>query len=136
VVIYVTGSALVLILCAALAGLNAERGHDGANINSFGDAIWWAFVTVCTVGYGDHFPVTIEGRFVAVGLMIGGIALIGVVTATFASWLIDRVRDVEETNETNETAELRTDIQQLRAEIAALHQAIVGSAAARSNEPE
>ncbi len=76
--------------------LDAERHAVGSNINSFGNALWWAVVTVTTVGYGDHFPVTLQGRFVAAGLMIGGVALIGVVTASFAAWFIDRVRDEEE----------------------------------------
>jgi voltage-gated potassium channel len=95
---YVTISAAALIFCASLAVLNAERQAPAsahANILTFGDALWWAVVTVTTVGYGDHFPVTVEGRFIAVGLMIGGVALIGVVTASFAAWFIGRVR-VEE----------------------------------------
>jgi voltage-gated potassium channel len=44
-----------------------------------------------TVGYGDHYPVTAAGRLVAFGLMIGGIALLGTVTATLASWLVETV---------------------------------------------
>ena len=94
--LYVTVSAATLVICAALAVLDAERYAPGSNITSFGNALWWATVTVTTVGYGDHFPVTVQGRFVAGGLMIGGVALIGVVTASFAAWFIDRVRDEEE----------------------------------------
>lgn len=94
--LYVSISATTLVLCAALAVLDAERNAAGSNIKTFGSAIWWAVVTVTTVGYGDHFPVTLQGRFVAGGLMIGGVALIGVVTASFAAWFIDRVRDDEE----------------------------------------
>jgi voltage-gated potassium channel len=48
---------------------------------------------VTTVGYGDRYPVTAEGRYVAVALMLAGIALLGVVTATFAAWFVDRVQD-------------------------------------------
>jgi voltage-gated potassium channel len=91
--LYVSVSAATLVVCAALAVLDAERHASGSNITTFGDALWWAVVTVTTVGYGDHFPVTLQGRFVAGGLMIGGVALIGVVTASFAAWFIDRVRD-------------------------------------------
>ena len=69
-----------------------------------------------TVGYGDFKPVTTEGRFVAVGLMLAGVALLGVVTASIASWLIDEVREVE----TETQAATRADLAQLRAEIAAL----------------
>jgi voltage-gated potassium channel len=89
--IYVAGGACLLAFCAALAGLDAERSSPDANINDFGDAIWWAVTTMTTVGYGDHYPVTAVGRLVAFGLMIGGIALLGTVTATLASWLVERV---------------------------------------------
>jgi voltage-gated potassium channel len=94
--LYVSISASTLVLCASLAVLDAERHAAGSNIKTFGNALWWAVVTVTTVGYGDHFPVTLQGRFVAGGLMIGGVALIGVVTASFAAWFIDRVRDDED----------------------------------------
>jgi voltage-gated potassium channel len=116
VAVYVTSSAVLVIFCAALAVLDAERHRAGANITSFGDALWWAVTTVTTVGYGDHYPTTTEGRFVAVGLMLAGIALIGVVTASFASWLIDRVRSVEKETQ----AATAADLQALRMEIAAL----------------
>jgi voltage-gated potassium channel len=124
--LYVTVSASTLVICAALAVLDAERYAPGSNIKSFGNALWWAVVTVTTVGYGDHFPVTLQGRFVAVGLMIGGVALIGVVTASFAAWFIDRVRDEEAANEaasrrdlerlTDQVAELTAEVRALRAE--------------------
>jgi voltage-gated potassium channel len=95
---------------AALAELDAERGKSGTNIETFGDAVWWALTTVTTVGYGDRFPVTRDGRLVAVGLMLAGIALIGVVRAAIASWLIANVREAE--SDTQET---------LHRQIAALH---------------
>ena len=123
VVVYVSGSAVILILCASLAVLDAERGHPASNINTFGDALWWSITTVTTVGYGDHFPATTEGRAVAVGLMIGGIALIGVVTATIASWLIDRVRDIQESTEPD-LAMLHAELREVRSELRALHELI------------
>jgi voltage-gated potassium channel len=89
--IYVAGGASLLAFCAALAVLDAERSNPEANITDFGDAIWWAVPTMTTVGYGDHFPITAAGRLVAFGLMIGGIALLGTVTATLASWLVETV---------------------------------------------
>jgi voltage-gated potassium channel len=95
VAVYVGGASVLLVFCASLAELDAERHAHSANITTFGDALWWSMSTVTTVGYGDRYPVTVEGRFVAVGLMIGGIALIGVITAALASWLIDRVREEE-----------------------------------------
>ena len=54
-------------------------------------SLWWAFVTVTTVGYGDFSPVTFQGKIIAVVLMFTGIALIGIATATLASWIVDQV---------------------------------------------
>jgi len=65
-----------------------ERDVDGSNIKNFGDGMWWAITTVTTVGYGDRFPTTTEGRILAVGLMIMGISLMGVITASVASWFV------------------------------------------------
>lgn len=106
---YVGGASLLLLFCGALAMLDAERGHANANIETFPDAMWWAISTVTTVGYGDRYPVTGQGRFVAAGLMLGGIALLGVVTASIASWLIDRVRDADEAS----AAATRRDVRAL-----------------------
>ena len=89
---YVIGTAVAAIGLGALAVLDAERNHPDANILSFGDAVWWATTTVTTVGYGDKFPVTTEGRFVAVGLMVVGIALVGSITAAVATWFISQVQ--------------------------------------------
>ncbi|MBO8185846.1 potassium channel family protein [Streptomyces spirodelae] len=88
---YAAGATGLLMLCGALAVLDAERGAEGATIESFPDAVWWTFATVTTVGYGDYYPVTPTGRLVAVLLMIAGIAVLGVVSASLASWFIERV---------------------------------------------
>lgn len=119
VVVYVTGAAAMILFLASLAILDAERGRGG-NITSFGDAAWWAITTVTTVGYGDRFPVTGAGRAIAAGLMLSGIALIGVVTATFASWLIERVEEVEERAQ----VATRRDIEELAQQVAELRQAL------------
>jgi voltage-gated potassium channel len=107
--VYVAGGAILLAFCGALAVLDAERGKPGANISTFGDAFWWAISTMTTVGYGDRFPVTDEGRVAAVALMIGGVAVLGLVTATLASWLVERVSDAEQ----EQTEDLRTEIREL-----------------------
>lgn len=121
VALYVSSAALLIVFCASLAVLDAERGRPEATITTFGDALWWAATTVTTVGYGDRYPVTGTGRLVAVGLMLSGIALLGVVTATIASWLLDQVR-AEETRTRAATQEdlreLHEEVRQLRADLA------------------
>jgi voltage-gated potassium channel len=84
-------SVALLALLGALAVLDAERFAPGSNITSFGDAIWWAFVTMSTVGYGDFAPVTFTGRAVAVGLMVVGIGLLAGLAGMSASGLIARI---------------------------------------------
>lgn len=81
-------SASLLILIGALGVLDAERGDPDATIRSFGDALWWAMATVTTVGYGDLYPVTTAGRWVAAALMLLGISVLGVVTAGVAAWFV------------------------------------------------
>ena len=68
----------------------------GANITNFPDAIWWAIVTIATVGYGDYSPITFEGRAIATLLMFSGIAVLSVVTVSFASWVLNSL-DIEVT---------------------------------------
>jgi voltage-gated potassium channel len=123
IAVYVPGATLLLVVCASLAVLDAERGHPGASINDFGNALWWAVSTISTVGYGDRIPVTVTGRFVATGLMVGGIALLSVVTASIASWLLDRVREVEESAQ----AVTRADIEALTTELRELKTMLAAS---------
>jgi voltage-gated potassium channel len=123
VVVYGTFTAVLLIFCASLAVLQAERGHPGANIESFWDAIWWSVVTMCTVGYGDRFPVTVEGRCIGIGLMVAGVGLFGVVTASFAAWLVDQLRDEEAANQQATRADLialREQLTRIEQRLAAL----------------
>ncbi len=116
VVVYIVGSTALLILVSSLAILDAERGREGANIEDYGDAAWWAITTMTTVGYGDRFPVTGAGRLIAAALMLGGIALLGTVTATLASYLLERVQEAEEEAQ----AATRQDVRALSEEVAAL----------------
>ncbi len=116
--IYVAGAASLLVFTAALAVLDSERHAPGATITTFGNALWWAFVTITTVGYGDYTPITETGRLIAVGLMIGGIALLGVVTATLASWIVERVARTEH----DSRAATRGQIKELSAQIRQLQE--------------
>lgn len=114
--VYVAGGAALLAFCGALTVLDAERANPDANIANFGAAIWWAAATMTTVGYGDRYPTTGVGRLAAVALMVAGIAVLGVVTATLASWLIEQVK----TSEQEQTDELRKEIADLRARVESL----------------
>jgi len=107
VAIYVAGGATLLAFCGALAVLDAERDSSSANIADFGDAMWWAVTTMTTVGYGDRYPTTGEGRLGAAALMVAGIALLGTVTVTLASWLIEQASSVEE----KKASDVRTEIE-------------------------
>lgn len=115
IAVYGAGATAVLIWIAALAVLDVERGRPGANIETFGDAVWWAFVTVSTVGYGDFYPVTGWGRTVAAMLMVGGVAVVGVTTATLASWIIERASEGRDDDEPATRQQVRELAEQIAA---------------------
>ncbi|MFD3441297.1 potassium channel family protein [Streptomyces sp. NPDC058685] len=96
VIAYAGLSTLLLGFAGALSVYHDERNAPGATIKTFGDAIWWTSSTVTTVGYGDMTPVTPRGRVVAVGMMVGGVALLGAVTGSFSSWLLQTFAQDEE----------------------------------------
>jgi voltage-gated potassium channel len=81
-------SALFISYIAAIQITISERSIEGSNIKTFSDGLWWAVTTVTTVGYGDRYPTTTEGRMLAVLLMITGISLVGVITASVAAWFV------------------------------------------------
>ncbi|MEH0443722.1 MULTISPECIES: potassium channel family protein [unclassified Streptomyces] len=119
---YVVGAVVGLLMFGSLAVLSVERESPGGNIRTLGDALWWSFTTMTTVGYGDHSPTTGLGRIIAVGLMLSGIALLGVVTANIAAWFIERFEkdDVEERAQTEAILALTEEVRALRSEVAAL----------------
>ncbi len=104
------GVALVMIVFSTALMVQAERHAPGATIKSGGDALWWALTTVTTVGYGDTYPVTTEGRLIAAGLMLVGIALFGSISAIVTSKLILP-------KETKDHEELRREVRALHGEI-------------------
>lgn len=115
VAIYTAASTILLIFVASLSIYGVESTQPESQITTFGDALWWSIVTVTTVGYGDIVPVSIVGRFLAVCLMLGGIAIAGVVTATIASWLIKQVE-----GEQQQEDPVQEELRMLRQEIAEL----------------
>lgn len=119
---YVAGAVVGLLMFGSLAVLSVERDAPGGNIKNLGDALWWSVTTMTTVGYGDHSPTTGLGRLLAVGLMLSGIALLGVVTANIAAWFISRFErdDRAEREQTAAITELAAEVRALRAEVARL----------------
>jgi voltage-gated potassium channel len=110
VMVTTTLVAVTVVIGAASTVLDAERNAPEGNITTFPDALWWAATTVTTVGYGDRFPVTAEGRLIGVVLMVVGIAVFGSITAALAGSLIragadeasdaadgERIRELEAT---------------------------------------
>ncbi|MFE7761017.1 potassium channel family protein [Streptomyces sp. NPDC057438] len=125
---YVVGSVIGLLIFGSLAVLSVERNAPGGNIDTLDDAVWWSFTTMTTVGYGDHAPTTGLGRVLAVGLMLSGIALLGVVTANIAAWFMARFEkdDAEERRQTAAITELTEEVRLLRAEMASLRSSATG----------
>ena len=115
--------AMVTMTISSLAVLELEGRVPDSNIASGGDAFWWAFVTVTTVGYGDHHPVTPWGRAVAIVLMIVGVTLFGVLTSFLASRFVavSRPEQGEELAALRDEVSLaRDDMERIRAELAAI----------------
>lgn len=86
---------LMLIISSSIAILQFETTPD-ANIRNADDAIWWAITTITTVGYGDRYPVTFEGRIVAVMLMCAGVGLFGTFSGILAAWFLTPQEDKQE----------------------------------------
>lgn len=96
--LYALVTSMLFVTIGAASVYDAEFQAEGSNIRSVEDSFWWAAVTIFTVGYGDKFPVTGEGRLYGVALMVCGIAIVGTITATLAGWLISQIREVETEN--------------------------------------
>ena len=105
-------STVLLLVFASVAILHFESVPE-ANIHGADDALWWSVTTVTSVGYGDRYPVTWEGRIVAATLMFAGMGLVGVLSGLFASWFMAPV-----------AARNRGELEMLRADVAALREAV------------
>jgi len=116
IAIYVGATVALVAFVAALAVLEAERNAPDASITTFGEALWWTITTLSTVGYGDRYPVTVEGRLVAATLMVAGIALLGVVTASIAAWFVENLRRAQD-EVSEEVEEVSTDVEATQAQL-------------------
>jgi len=105
---YVLVAAIVIVFAAAAVETAFERhSHGPTAIHGFGEALWWAIVTVTTVGYGDRVPLTPGGQWVAVVLMLTGIGLVGFITATVASFFVQE-------QHASELAQMRQQLNEIR----------------------
>lgn len=121
---------IFLTYLSALAVVNAERGAKGATIETFGDGLWWSLVTMATVGYGDYTPVTTNGRIIAVGVMVVGISLLGLVGASVASAVVTRLSGKQQQGQD----EVRSEMKQLLAEVAALRQELADAGVIKAKQ--
>lgn len=108
---------LLIVWIGSLSVLSAERTAPHAEITTLQDAIWWAFETVTTVGYGDVVPVTEQGRAIAVAVMFVGISVLSAVTAGVSATLVKQVSPTSQPND-----EVLAELQDLKAMVAALQQ--------------
>jgi voltage-gated potassium channel len=104
---------------AGLAVTEAERHIEGSNIQGVGDGWWWAITTMATVGYGDTFPISTQGRIVGTALMIMGVALLGTITASIASNFNmtnseDKADHTKSTKATESLSKVQSDLEKLQ----------------------
>ncbi len=120
----------IVISTASIFVLFFESKSPDANITTGGDAVWWAIVTITTVGYGDHFPITPGGRLTAMLVMFAGVGIIGALASILASFLIPPPKKAEELQEP-QTAEtppavsgptVEQELAAVKTELAALRQ--------------
>jgi voltage-gated potassium channel len=113
---------IVLLVFSSIAILNAETGPD-ANIKNAGDALWWAVTTITTVGYGDKFPVSAEGRIIATVLMTAGVGLFGTFTAYVAAFFVGtgKKEELRETDLVTELKLLRERLEKIETSLSEVH---------------
>ncbi|NJO39544.1 MAG: ion transporter [Cyanobacteria bacterium CRU_2_1] len=108
---------IILIVCSSIAILHVEQG-EGVTIHEPSDALWWAITTITTAGYGDTYPVTLEGRVIASLLMIAGVGLFGTLSGFIAAWLLESHEEKQEHDIhalVNEVQQMRQQLEQLTA---------------------
>ena len=87
--------AILMVIFSSIAILQVEDSPE-SNIKTAEDAVWFSYVTITTVGYGDKYPVTTEGRIIAAVLMTTGVGLFGIFTGFVASWFVEDKREESE----------------------------------------
>ncbi len=121
---------VMLVLFSSISILQFETGPE-SNIRTPQDALWWAFTTITTVGYGDKFPVTTEGRAIAAVLMTAGVGMFGSFTGLIASWILRPARKDQEQD--SELARLRDQVESIQRQLAIGSTSLPGEDAADSS---
>jgi voltage-gated potassium channel len=117
-------SALLVLTVSSVLMIQFESGASDANITTGGDALWWSFVTITTVGYGDQFPVTMAGRVVGVFVMFAGVGIIGSLASILASVLVPQSEPDDLDQPDPAGATVSEELASIRSELAALRQAL------------
>jgi voltage-gated potassium channel len=107
---------LATIFLTVIAGA-VQATVDTGDFKTFWDGVWWAVVTVTTVGYGDVYPKTVAGRVVGIMLMLVGIGFLSVLTATIASRFVKQERSEETTAITDALARIEADLATVKAQL-------------------
>jgi len=136
VLVFVGTMAVFIWFIGGLAITQIERGIPGSNIHSVSDGWWWAFMTMATVGFGDKYPVSDQGRAVGAVLVMAGLALLGTLTASIATWFINTSRKEEDDLLAAGERRMLREIGALRREVAELKDMLGGSAAAKPVAPK
>jgi voltage-gated potassium channel len=110
-------AAFLVLAVGSIIVLEAESRSETANILTGGDALWWAMVTVTTVGYGDRYPTTLAGRLTAMFVMVTGIGIIGSLASIMASLLVSPAPDVGAGTDGAEATGLELKLERLGAEL-------------------
>ena len=116
--------ALLVLVISSILILQFESTAADANIKTGGEALWWAVVTITTVGYGDFYPVTLLGRLTGVLVMFAGVGIIGALASILASILVPQPKEADPSATTPVSASMEDELAKIRAELVALRQSL------------
>lgn len=125
-------SAMLVLVISSVLVLQFEGKAANANITTGGDALWWAVVTITTVGYGDQYPVTTLGRLTGVAVMFAGVGIIGALASILASILVPQPKEPDPDATTAVTPQVEEELAKVRAELESLRELL---AAGRPDAP-
>ena len=124
-------SAFIVLVVSSVLVIQFESQSPDANIQTGGDALWWAVVTITTVGYGDRFPITLLGRMTGFTVMVAGIGIIGALASILASILVPQADEPEPVDPTVPT--VAQELADIKAELAGLRAALAATGVARTD---